>query len=73
MGELIAFKVSKGAPRLNPGPIQPATILFFNGVWRERAIDPSKASKRASGAADKASGKSPGKSRSGRAKDTISK
>jgi hypothetical protein len=35
MGELIAFKLPKGATRRIRRQMQPATILFFTGVRRE--------------------------------------
>jgi hypothetical protein len=39
MGELIAFKLPKGATRRIRAQTPPATILFFTGVRREILMD----------------------------------
>jgi len=63
MGELIAFKLPKGATRRIRGQMQPATILFFTGVRREVMVAaPSNHSPCARKDARKPSGKARDKS-----------
>jgi hypothetical protein len=67
MGELVAFKLPKGATRRIRAQMQPATILFFTGVRREIVVDaaPSNRSPCARKDARKPSGEARDKSEAG--------
>ena len=67
MGELIAFKLPKGATRRIRAQTRPATILFFTGVRREIFVDPAPSHRfpRARKDARKPSGKTRDKNEAG--------